>query len=75
MTTEISKRFEYQRPSADAVARIEKVRAKCKELAELIHEVCPPCRETSLAITKLEEASMWANKGLVFNLPGPQDNG
>lgn len=71
----ITDRFGYERPSPDAVARIEKVRAKCKDLADLIERTCPPCRETSLAITKLEEVSFWANKGLVFNLPGPQDNG
>lgn len=25
---------------------------------------CPPCRESSLAVTKIEEAVMWAVKGL-----------
>jgi hypothetical protein len=32
-------------------------------------DVCPPCRETSLAITHLEEALMWANKAIARTAP------
>ena len=72
-TSEVSKRFEYQRPSPDGVARIERVRAACKELARVLEEAVPTCRELSLAITKLEEVSMWANKAIVFHLQAPVD--
>jgi flavorubredoxin len=59
--------FEYQQPSAAGVEKIEKIRQACKELHAVLIWTLPHCRERSLAITKLEEVSMWANKGVVFN--------
>lgn len=44
-TSEIQKRFEYQRPTPDGVARIEKVRAACRELAALLEHEVPTCQE------------------------------
>jgi hypothetical protein len=73
-TSEVSKRFEHQRPSPDGVNRIERVRAACKELARILEAEVPTCRELSLAITKLEEVSMWANRAIVFHLQAPVDN-
>lgn len=58
--------FEYQRPGEEQVKKIEEVRSKCKELYDLLLTL-PESRERSLAITKLEEVSMWANKGIVFH--------
>lgn len=58
--------FEYQKPTDEHVQKITEVREKCKELYELLLTL-PKSREQSLAITKLEEASMWANKGIVFH--------
>lgn len=59
--------FEYQRPTEKQVDRITLVREACKDLYDLLLDTLPNCRERSLAITKLEEVSMWANKGIVFN--------
>lgn len=57
------KRFEntytYHAPKGDQTARYEKLRAKARELAELIEACCPDSREKSLAHTKVEEATMW----------------
>lgn len=58
--------FEYQRPTEEHVAQITEVREGCKALYDVLMTL-PPSRERSLAITKLEEVSMWANKGIVFN--------
>lgn len=44
----------------------ESVRYKAAVLAELIMEI-PNGREKSLAITKLEECVMWANKALALH--------
>jgi hypothetical protein len=44
--------------------KVTKMKDKAKELYDLIKEI-KPCRETSLALTKLEECSMWATKGIV----------
>ena len=57
--------FEYQRPTLEMVEQITLVREGCKALHDILLSL-PPCRERSLAITKLEECSMWMNKGIVF---------
>jgi predicted DNA-binding helix-hairpin-helix protein len=38
-----------------------------RELAELIEACCPDSREKSLAHTKVEEATMWANAAIARN--------
>lgn len=58
--------FDYQAPTPEHIEQITSVREKCKELYELLNTLAPS-RERSVAITKLEEVSMWANKGIVFN--------
>jgi hypothetical protein len=61
--------FDYQRPTDEQTARIVVFRQGCKDLRDLIIAHIPVSRERSLAITKLEEVSMWGNKGIVF---GPE---
>lgn len=61
--------FDYQRPDEEMVRDITRVREMCKVLHAVLLSVMPACRERSLAIIKLEEASMWANKGIVFAAP------
>ncbi len=58
--------FEYQRPNEQMVAAMEAVRAHCSGLLLILEANVPQGRHRSLAITKLEEVSMWANKGIVF---------
>ena len=58
--------FEYQKASPEQSAKIQKVMAAAKAFYEVL-QTLPPARETSLAITKLEEAAMWANKSVAFN--------
>lgn len=57
--------FEYQTPTPDQIVAISQVRESCKDLYELL-QTLPNSRYRSVAITKLEEVSMWANKGIVF---------
>ncbi len=65
--------FEYQKPTKLQIERITEVREKCRKLYDTL--LClESSRERSLAVTKLEEVSMWANKAIVFgpahaNLP------
>lgn len=59
--------FEYQRPTPEQVQQIETVREALKQVHDTIVGTLPPSRERSLAITKLEETSMWANKAIVFS--------
>jgi hypothetical protein len=57
--------FDYHRPSDKQVNEITTVREGCKALHATLLAL-PSSRERSLAITKLEEVSMWANKGIVM---------
>jgi hypothetical protein len=68
---EISTRFTYHPPS-EAVKRngltqqerYEAIRHQGGELANNLIAFCPDSRELSLALTKLEEAVMWANAAI-----------
>ena len=44
--------------------RIDDVRNMFSDVYDFIETNCKPSRETSLAITKLEEAQFWAIKGI-----------
>ena len=56
--SDIEKRFTYHSPKDNQPERYARLRAKAKELAELINELTPASREQSLAFTALEECSM-----------------
>jgi len=61
---DLNTRFTYQRPTEDTIPKFEVLRNTGKAFAELIVECCPPSREQSLAITKLEEVIFWANASI-----------
>jgi hypothetical protein len=65
---EISDRFEYKKPSEEGIRKIETIRKNCQILAMMIDAEIPDSREKDMAIKKLEEVSMWANKAIVFNV-------
>ena len=48
----------------EQIEAINEVQEKFCELAELLDERMLGCREMSLAITKLQEAKMWAVEGI-----------
>ncbi len=62
--------FEHRRPTDGQYLRLTKVREACRELENVIREEVPNSRGRSLAITKLEEVSMWANKAICFEEKG-----
>lgn len=61
---EIDVRFQYHRPSEEQQARMQHIRELCRELAIEVTDKTPICREQSLAITAIEEVSMWANAAI-----------
>lgn len=63
----IDNNFTYHAPKDDQTARYISIREKGKAFARLINELCPPSRERSLAMTKLEECVMWANASIARN--------
>lgn len=63
----IEQNFTYARPQENQVGRYEEIRNKGKMMAERLSQLCPQSRELSLALTKLEEAVMWANAAIARN--------
>lgn len=62
-------RFKSFRPRDDAKKAIERYREEFTALGESIADDCPviiDARCLALALTKLEEAHMWLNKGIVI---------
>ncbi len=63
----IENAFTYHAPKSDQPERYLALREKGKELALLMVETCPASRELSLALTNLEQATMWANAAIARN--------
>ena len=64
---DIDKRFTYYPPKAGQPKRYVDIRDTAKRFAEQITRSCPPSRERSLALTRLEETVMWANASIARN--------
>ena len=56
--------FTYHAPTEEQRRQYERLRAMAKGLALLINRECPSGREKSTALSKLEEAVMWANASI-----------
>ena len=65
----INNQFTYHAPVFDQGERYDKLRAKAKELAMLMLELCPESPELSTAISHLRTASFWANAAIACNPP------
>jgi uncharacterized protein with PhoU and TrkA domain len=63
-TAELEARLSYHKMETAQLAQSESVRNAAKYLASVVTGNAPPGRETSLAITHVEEALMWANKAI-----------
>lgn len=63
-TSEIENSFTYHAVKDDQQERYVALRNMAKEFAILILENTPKSRGQSVAITKLEECVMWANKSI-----------
>lgn len=61
---ELDIRFTYHAPKPGQSEKYQQIRDRAKDLAGLMDILCPDSREFSLAITKLEEAVMWANAAI-----------
>ncbi len=64
---ELENRFTYHAPKEGQPERYERIRYKAKMFAAYINEHCPDSREKSVALTKIEEAAMWANAAIARN--------
>ena len=57
-------RQQYRKLTEDEVQGIDSLKTHAANLGGIIHGFVPEGRERSLALTKLEEAVMWATKGI-----------
>jgi len=64
MSIDIDNNFTYHAPKEGQPERYQALRAKAKEFALLIDELCPESREKSVAFTNLETAVFWANAAI-----------
>lgn len=60
----IGKDFIYHPPTPRKEKKFREIRDKAKELALMVEQYTPLGRELSLALTKLEEVTFWANAGI-----------
>ena len=63
----IDNNFKYHKPKEGEPEIYQEIRERGKYLADGINLYCPYSREKSLAITKVEEAVMWANAAIARN--------
>lgn len=61
------KAFHYHAPKDGQPERYGRLRDMAGTLANAYITNCPPSRELSLALTKLEEAVMWSNAAIARN--------
>lgn len=61
---DLTKRFTYHAPKAGQPEKYKEIRDEALTLASVMNILCPESRELSLALTKIEEAVMWANAGI-----------
>lgn len=67
----VSNDFTYHPPFGDQTDRYTVLRNGAKELAMIIIDLTPTSREQSIALTKLEEAVMFANAAIARNETPP----
>lgn len=61
---DLDHRFTYHKPKPGQPEKYTALRDKAKELAIMVFEKCPDSQERNIAITKIEEAVMWANASI-----------
>lgn len=57
----------YHAPTPEQLEKINAVRTALSAAIVALQTVVPGCAEQTLAIRAVEQASMWANKAVVFN--------
>lgn len=60
----MNEKAKYTEVNEEQNNRIDKVRNMFSDVYDFIESNCKSSRETSLALTKLEEAQFWAIKGI-----------
>jgi hypothetical protein len=72
---EVENRLTYHPPLPGQSRRYAELRFRALELARFVSVQCPPSRETSLALTSLEQAVFWANAAIARNEKALDEDG
>ena len=67
MIDQIENNFKHHAPQREKINTYELIRANGKLMAIVVNQNCPNSREKELAITKIEEAVMWASASIARN--------
>jgi hypothetical protein len=59
--------FQYVKPTDEQIELMQGFRDQFEALATELKDKAPASRGLSLALTKLEEAAFWLNKGITHN--------
>ena len=60
----MNNRAKYVPVNDEKQGRIDDLREEFSNIYDYVEKICKPSRETSLVLTKLEEAQFWAIKGI-----------
>lgn len=63
----LDNQFTYHAPTFDQSERLQAIRVKARELAQLIYECTPLCADQTAAVRKLRECVMTANAAIILN--------
>lgn len=67
MAERLDRDYTYHQPNPEKIERYAAVREKGRELATLIAQCVPECRELHASLTQLELAILQANAGIARN--------
>lgn len=70
----MNEKAKYTEVNEEQNNRIDKVRNMFSDVYDFIESNCKSSRETSLALTKLEEAQFWVIKGITREKPKENQN-
>jgi len=71
----LDNRFKSHPPTEDQKVLYRMIQQTFRSVASVINDHCPPSRETSLALTKLEEAMMHSNSAIARHSGKPEEPG
>lgn len=63
----LDRRFTYHPPQGDQPHRYETIRSQGRMFADLLLASCPPSRELTVALERLDEVVFWANASIARN--------
>ncbi|MBR3385482.1 MAG: hypothetical protein IKG69_09845 [Atopobiaceae bacterium] len=61
---DLERRFAYHPPKEGQPEAYGEIRLHARLMAELVDDLCHDGREKSIALTRIEEAVMWANAAI-----------